>query len=201
MQPENGTVPVRKDDLDILVAACTSYLPPDVSPHVSEAFGRVLKSFDEVHGIFDEVHGIAEDVPGRPPPGDGPALGDGQFMAIAFMGHIEREGYVTEITLGGEPGYHVDLPDKLWGGNPYAWEEYSAKVLFSRCPVPEETIRVRWETERKRAAERARREAEWQRMQEQRALTSGEVRHAEDPDCDWTGQPGNFAASPPADLF
>lgn len=192
------TVPVRKDDLAILVAACTNYLPVDASPEVLAAFGRVAEAFDEAHGIGNETQAAAPH--GADP---GPALGDGQFMTIAFMGHIEREGYVTEVTLGGEPGYRIDLPDKLWGGNPYAWEEYSAKVLFSRCPVPEESIRVRWETERKRAAERARREAEWQRMQEQRALTSGEVRHAEggDPDYDRAGQPGNFAAPPPADLF
>lgn len=194
MQPENGTVPVRKDDLDILVAACTSHLPPDVSPHVSEAFGRMLEAFDESHGIA-----------GGMPPGDddGMSFGEGQFMAIAFMGHIEREGYVTEITLGGEPGYHIDLPDKLWGGNPYAWEEYSAKVLFSRCPVPEESIRVRWETERRRAAERARREAEWARMQEQRALTAGSDSDGQDadPDYDWAEHPGSFPVSSPADPF
>ena len=97
----------------------------------------------------------------------------GQFMEIAFMGHVEREGYVTEVTIGGEPGYHIDLPDKLFDGNPYAWEEYSAKALFSRWPVREETLRVRWETARRRAGERAKREAEWRRMDEQRALTAG----------------------------
>lgn len=104
---------------------------------------------------------------------DARAPQDGQFLTIAFMGHVELTGYVTEITLGGEPGFHVDLPDRLWGGNPLAWEEYSAKVLFSRRPVTEESVRRAWESQRLRAAERARQEAEWRRMQEQRALTDG----------------------------
>lgn len=48
-----------------------------------------------------------------------PAPG-GQWLHIAFMGRVELTGYVTEITLGGELVFHVDLPDKLWGGNPLA---------------------------------------------------------------------------------
>jgi len=103
----------------------------------------------------------------------GPPAGDGQFMTIAFMGHNELTGYVTEITLGGEPGYHVDLPERLWGGNPLAWEEYSGKALFSRRPVTEEGVRRAWEAKLAAAERRRQQEAEWQRMQEQRALTDG----------------------------
>lgn len=190
------TVNVQRADLHKLVIACLRHLPDAAHPDVREALSRLDDARQEA--------AEAEDAAGAMP---GPALGDGQFMIIAFMGHIEREGYVTEITLGGEPGYHIDLPDKLWGGNPYAWEEYSAKVLFSRCPVPEESIRVRWETERKRAEERARREAEWRRIQEQRALTASpgdgqdDEDGDEDPDYDWAERPGNFPVSSPADPF
>lgn len=58
----------------------------------------------------------------------------GQWLHIAFMGHVELTGYVTEVALGGEPGYHIDLPDKIWGGSPLAWEEYSAKA--QEMPTP-----------------------------------------------------------------
>ena len=101
-----------------------------------------------------------------------PAPG-GQFMGISFLGHDERVGYVTDITVGGEPGFHIDLPDKVFGGDPLAWEEWSAKALRVRKPVPEAAVRKAWKAERKRAAERARQEAEWRRAQEQQAITSG----------------------------
>lgn len=42
----SGAVAVLKEDLDILVAACTSYLPPHPSPEVTEAFGRILAAWD-----------------------------------------------------------------------------------------------------------------------------------------------------------
>lgn len=106
----------------------------------------------------------------------------GQFMHIAFMGHVELTGYVTEITIGGEPGYHIDLPDKLWGGNPLAWEEYSAKVLFGRRPMTEESVRLAWESERRRVEERRRQAAEWEQRQ-QRALTA-DADHDPDEDLD-----------------
>ena len=104
------------------------------------------------------------------------ADGEGQFMTIAFMGHVELTGYVTEIVLGGEPGYHVDLPERLWGGNPLAWEEYSGKALFSRRPVTEEAVRRAWEAKLLAAERRRQQEAEWDRLQRQRVLTAGEAR-------------------------
>jgi len=110
--------------------------------------------------------------------------GGGQFMFIAFMGRVELTGYVTEITLGGEPGFHIDLPGKLWGGNPLAWEEYSAKVLFSRRPLTEEYVRKAWEASLRAAEKRRQQEAEWRRMQEQRALTAGAGDHDPDEDPD-----------------
>jgi hypothetical protein len=99
--------------------------------------------------------------------------GEGQFMHIAFMGHTELAGFVTEVTLhGGVAAYHVDLPEKLWGGNPMAWQEYPASVLFSRCPVTEESVRAAWEAERERAARWERQQAEWQ--QSPAALPAGD---------------------------
>jgi len=98
---------------------------------------------------------------------------DGYWACIAFMGHNEHTGYVTEIVKHGQPGYHVDLPEKLWGGNPLAWVEYAASAWFSERPLTEESVRRAWEAKVRAAAEHARREAEWQRMQEQRALEAG----------------------------
>lgn len=95
---------------------------------------------------------------------------DGQWLLISFMGHVELTGWVTEITLGAQPAFHVDLPDKLWGANPMAWEEYAGSALYSRRPVTEESVRQAWEAQRERAAQRAREEAEWHTRQQQRAL-------------------------------
>jgi hypothetical protein len=111
--------------------------------------------------LYDERE---DDTP--PPATDG----DGQWLHIAFMGHVELTGLVTEITLGGQPAFHIDLPGKLWGGNPMAWEEYAGSALYSRRPVTEESIRKAWEAQR----ERVRYRAEWARTQEQRALESAD---------------------------
>lgn len=163
-------------------------------PEVSrwEAGGRILSLADflaiadalkvpAAALLPDEHQDLAAPVPG------------GQFLHIAFMGHTELTGWVTDITLGGEAAYHIDLPDKLWGGNPLAWEEYSAKALFGRSPVAEASVRKAWEAERRRAAERAREEAEWRRTQEQRAITANgagdlddETCGCGDPDCEGT---------------
>jgi len=107
------------------------------------------------------------------------AHGEGQWLSIAFMGHVALTGYVTEITLGGQPAFHVDLPDKLWGGNPMAWEEYAGSALHSRRPVSEESVRKAWEAQRERAARLAREEAEWQARQ-QRALSAGDDDESEE---------------------
>ena len=104
----------------------------------------------------------------------GHAAGNGYFAEIAFMGHIEHTGYVTEIVKNGQPAYHIDLPDKLWGGDPLSWVEHAASAWFSERPMSEESVRKAWMAERQRAAARARQQAEWQRMQEQRAITAGD---------------------------
>jgi transcriptional regulator with XRE-family HTH domain len=113
----------------------------------------------------------------------------GYFAEIAFMGHNEHTGYVTETVKNGQPAYRVDLPEKLWGGNPLAYVEYSASAWFSERPMTGASIRSQWEAGVRAAAERARREAEWRRVDEQRALTAGREDDGEtcgcgDPDCD-----------------
>jgi hypothetical protein len=57
-------------------------------------------------------------------------------------------------------------------GNPLAWVEHAASAWFSDRPVTEESVRKAWEAQLRRAAERARQEAEWRRAQEQRAIES-----------------------------
>lgn len=83
---------------------------------------------------------------------DEPKVPQGYFAEIAFFGRIEHTGYVTEVVLhGGQAAYHIDLPEKLWGGNPLAWREYAASALFEKHPVTEASVRAQWEAERERA--------------------------------------------------
>lgn len=156
---------VRKDDLDVLLVACLKYLPDDPHPDIPLAFSRLQDARRE---------------PGEPGPASA-APGDGQFMHITFMGRIEYTGYVTQITKNGQPAYHIDLPEKIWGGNPLAWVEHAASAWFSDRPVTEESARKAWEAQVRRAEERVRQEAEWRRAQEQRVITSGS---ADDDDAD-----------------
>ncbi len=101
------------------------------------------------------------------------ALPAGQFKTIAFFGHIEHTGYVTEIVKHGQPAYHIDLPEKIWGGNPLAYREYAASAWFSEWPVTEESVRKAWEAERARAGERRRQAAAWEQQRECRELSAG----------------------------
>jgi hypothetical protein len=96
-----------------------------------------------------------------------PSEPDGHFAIIAFMGHNEYTGYVTEIVKNGQPAYHVDLSEKLWGGNPLAYVEYAATAWFSERPVTEVFVRRQWEALLRAAEERKRREDEWRRAAEQ----------------------------------
>ena len=112
------------------------------------------------------------DLLAEPVPTAAPA---GYFAEIAFFGHIEHAGYVTEVTLhGGHAAYRIDLPEKIWGGNPLAWVEYAATAWFSDRPVTEASVRAAYESRLARAAEHARIQAEWQRADEQRALTASD---------------------------
>ena len=143
---------------------------------------------DELRGFADrlaaEMRGECQMRQSAEPEPDS-AAGDGCFAVIAFMGHNEHTGYVTEILKNGQPAYHVDLPEKLWGGNPLAYVEYAASAWFSERPVSEASVRKAWEAQCRRVAERARQEAEWQRAQDQRALTAAsEDDHEDDLDDD-----------------
>lgn len=183
--PEYPMASVRKDDLDVLVIACLRHLPDEPGPDVAAAFAR----------LEDARHEAAEATP-APEPGAAPS-GDGQWMFITFMGRIEYTGYVTEITKNGQPAYRVDLPEKIWGGNPLAYVEHAASAWFSDRPVTEESVRKAWESELRRAEERRRREAEWARMQEQRAITAkGEDLDEDDEDLE-SDEAGDGWGSPP----
>lgn len=98
---------------------------------------------------------------------------DGYWACIAFMGHNEYTGRVTEIVKHGQPAYRVDLPDLIWGGNPRSYVEYAASAWFSEWPVTEESVRRQWEARVRAAEKRRQQEAEWRRADEQRALTAG----------------------------
>ena len=106
----------------------------------------------------------------------------GYFAEIAFMGRIEYTGYVTQITKNGQPAYHIDLPDRLWGTNPLAWVEHAASAWFSERPVSEESVRKSWQAAVAARARRARQEAEWHRMQAERALEAASADDADDED-------------------
>ena len=109
-----------------------------------------------------------------PPPSALLAPG-GRFEDIAFFGHLDHTGYVTEaIDHGGNAVYRIDLPEKIWGGNPLAEIEYAASAKFSRKPVTEESVRAQWEAERARAERWRQQQAEWERAGSQRALPAGD---------------------------
>ncbi len=105
---------------------------------------------------------------------------EGEWYRIAFKGFVELTGFVTEVTVAGQPVFHVDLPEKIWGGNPMAWQEYAATGLHSRRPVTEESVRAAWESER------ARRTAIEER-QRQYELEAGDPDDTEDEDDDEEG--------------
>lgn len=178
-QLESGTI--LRPTLDTLVPLAAVYgLPLD---ELAAVAGHDVEAIRELAGTGVRVTVIAAGEPAddtHPEPEPGAAVpGDGQWMRIAFMGHIEYTGYVTEITKNGQPAYRVDLPEKIWGGNPLAWIEHAASAWFSDRPVTEESVRRAWEAQVARAAERARQEAEWKRMQEQQAITAEAARDIE----------------------
>lgn len=98
---------------------------------------------------------------------------EGQWLRIAFLGHVELTGYVTEVTIGGQAAFHVDLPEKIWGANPLAWQEYAGSALYSRRPVTEQSVREAWESARaSRAA--------WEETQRRYALEAGDPDDTDD---------------------
>jgi transcriptional regulator with XRE-family HTH domain len=106
---------------------------------------------------------------------EGCVAAGGYFAEISFFGRIEHTGYVTEVVLhGGHAAYHIDLPEKLWGGNPLAWREYAASAFFEKNPLSEESVRKAWEAERERAQRWKRQREEWERQRSQPALEAGD---------------------------
>lgn len=115
-------------------------------------------------------------------------LPDGEWRSIAFMGHIEYDGFVREVTRNGQPAYRVELPDYVWGGDPSAVRHHAASAWFGDQPVSEESVRKAWEARRELAEQRRLREEEWQRQQERRALEpAGTSSDDGDP---WSGAAG-----------
>jgi hypothetical protein len=118
--------------------------------------------------VAERLSGALEDV------GAEEAKPLGYWACIAFAGHNEYTGYVTEIVKNGQPAYRVDLPEKLWGGNPLSCVEYAASAWFSERPVTEAGVRRQWEAAVRAAEERKRREDEWDRLQRSHGeLTAG----------------------------
>jgi hypothetical protein len=152
---------------------------PDLAGRIADVTPPALKADwswrNGTHGPEQEDHTVTgTDVPQpehAPLTFERVALAEpvsGQWMEISFMGYAELTGLVTDVTIGGEPGYHIDLPDKVWGGNPLAWEEWSGKAFRSRRPVSTESVRKAWEAHKARAEEQRRQREEWE--QERRAL-------------------------------
>jgi hypothetical protein len=138
---------------------------------------------ENVEAWRERYHAYLKTVGGETAPEPDAAGAGGQWMEIAFMGRREVLGYVTEVLVHGQPGYHIDLPEKVWGGNPLAWEEYAATSLYSRRPVTAESVRKHWDAERARAAAWRRQQVEWE---QQRAIT---VSAAADNEMDDDGEP------------
>jgi hypothetical protein len=134
-----------------------------VPPEITDLLGRVRAQLDAGRQPAE-----AED-PATPDP----AFGDGEFKVISFMGHNTHTGLVREFVKNGQPAYHIDLPGKLWGGNPLDYREYSASAWFSEYPIAEETVRSAWETELRSLAMQAERERLWREQQATHALEAG----------------------------
>lgn len=167
-------VTVWSDDLSALL----SHTAPDPGPpHVSEAWHRLKAANDAA------LAGQASRLP----------RAEGQWMEMTFFGYADATGYVTEITVGGEACFHIDLPGKLFGGDPRAWVEYSARAMRSRRPADAESERAEWEEDVRLAAEERQRREAWERQQQTRALTAGAA------DDTRTLEPADTFAGAPAD--
>lgn len=169
--PEPATPPpLSWEDLANAVAMCaTASWDPINHPE----WKATLERMAALHDAGPQGTG-ATATPAAPllPPG-------GQWMEMTFMGYDDPEGYVTEITVGGEAVFHIDKPEKVWGGNPLAWVEFSAKALRSRKPVTEESLRAKWDAQIRAAERQQQREAEWERQQQLRALPAADGANGE----------------------
>jgi hypothetical protein len=101
-------------------------------------------------------------------------LPDGQWLEIAFMGHIVYRGaYVREVTRNGQPAYRVELPGHVFGGDPNAVRHHAASSWFGDRPVSGASVRKVWEAQREAEQRRREREAEFARQATERALPAG----------------------------
>jgi hypothetical protein len=100
--------------------------------------------------------------------------GDGQWQVISFFGHAEYTGWVTEITKHGQPAYRIDMPEKVFGGDPLAYVTHAASSWFSDRPVTEAFVRKAWQERQERARLRAEQEAEWRALQQRQAIEAGD---------------------------
>lgn len=157
---------------------------------------------EDAHKDCRDVGGCGPDCPwcaypaldaAEPQAADSNVAPGGYFAEIAFFGRIEHTGYVTEVVLhGGQAAYHIDLPEKLWGGNPLAWREYAASAFFEKNPVTEESVRAAWEAERERAERWKRQQEDWERQRSQPALPAGDddlADEGDDLEPDYAGGP------------
>lgn len=154
----------------VFKAAADAEPPGDLT--ISAEDGMLTARLALPHGTRIEplIPPVAEGIP----PG-------GRWLDIAFAGHNQHCGYVTEIEINGRTVFRIDLPDRLWGGDDSAWVEYGADFLFSRAPVTAGEVYVSW------AAERARRER-WRQQEAERecrltamAITAGDPGDEDDP--------------------
>lgn len=169
------TVTVLASDVKTVRLACLRYLPDDAPHDVVAALSRLDSS------VYEDG---TEPEPEPEPLPDGAG---GRWACIAFMCRNEYTGYVRDITKGGQAAYRVDLPGLVYGGNPLDYVEYAATAWFSEWPVTEASVRAAWEAKLRAAGKRRRQEAEWARMQEQRALTAGDDDLDDDYDRDFEG--------------
>jgi hypothetical protein len=95
---------------------------------------------------------------------------EGRWLRLELLGHRQRAGYVTEVTLAGAAMLHIDLPAKVFDGEQDAWEEYAPAALYGVSPATEQEIRGEWEAEKRRREEVQR----WREEQDRRpALLAG----------------------------
>jgi hypothetical protein len=143
--PEHEMVSVRRDDLELLRKVCACYVPYPPTDDISETMQRTLAA----------LAGPDATQPAAPEP---PLLEGGQWAVVELLGHRRRAGYVTEVTVCGTAMLRITLPAAVWGGDPQAWEQYTAAAMYGMHPASEAEVRGAWE----RDMEARRRAQEWQ---------------------------------------
>lgn len=116
-------VTVRKGDLDIVVAACSSYLPSEVSPEVLDAFARVLRTSDEAHGIEGEVRPAEPEADPRP---------EGIYGRVELPGRRNHTGWIAGASVWGTEGLVV----RDWDGRIIADVVMGPGCEVVRLPTP-----------------------------------------------------------------